>query len=138
MDAIIKGTIDDDGFAFLRVSVFNTETYAVCKGIKAIIDTGAQDSLVKRSLAEKTGLKPVDKFRELNPVGGIMESDYFKVGLITDTENYMDTSKYVVMKMGTMEEEEFPADIILGGTFLRHCSFHYDGKSRTFELHIML
>ena len=93
MDITVKGIIDDDGFACLNVFVFNTETYAVCKDVKAIIDTGAQDSLVKRSFASRLGLLAVDKLRELNPLGGIMESDYYRIGLIVDTANPMDNSK---------------------------------------------
>lgn len=138
MNATIKGAIDDDLFAFLNVFVFNTDTYEVCKGIKAIIDTGAQDCLIKRNLATKLGLRSVDKLEELNPVGGIITSDYFKIGLITDTENYMDTSKYAILQAGAIEEAGYPADMILGATFLRHCTFNYDGRNKTFEIHIQL
>ncbi|WP_295653194.1 hypothetical protein [uncultured Mucilaginibacter sp.] len=138
MNLTISGSLDPDYFAYIDVFVFNTETYEVCKGIKAIIDTGAQDCLVKQSLAAKLGLQPVDRFKALNPEGGIVESDCYKIGLILDTENFMDTSKYAVLKMGTLEEEAFPADMILGGTFLRHCRFIYDGPGREFEVQAVL
>jgi len=138
MEVIVSGAMDDDYFAYLDVFVFNTDTYAVSEGVKAIIDTGAQDCLVKRSFAGKIGLKPVDKLKELNPLGGVMESDYYKLGLILDTKNYMDTSKYAILKVGAIEEEGYPADMILGGTFLRHCSFSYDGHKKAFELHVKL
>ena len=138
MDAVIKGAVDTDFFAYLGGHLFNTETYAVFKDLKAIVDTGAQDCLIKKSVAAKLGLKPVDKLEELNPVGGILESDYFKAGIITDTANYTDESKYAILEVGTIETEDFPADMILGGTFLRHCRFTFDGPGRTFELHITL
>ncbi len=138
MNATVKGAIDDDCFAYLDVYVFNTDTYAVCKGVKAIIDTGAQDCLLKKSLVAKMGLRPVAKLKELNPVGGIMESDCYKIGLITDTENYLDTTKYAILTMALIEEEGYPADMILGAAFLKHCTFNYDGPNKTFELHIVL
>jgi hypothetical protein len=138
MNYTVKGSLDEDYFAYLTVFAFNTDTYEVCKDLKAIVDTGAQDCLIKKSLAAKLGLHSVDKFKVLNPEGGIIDSDYFKLGLIVDTENYMDTSKYIVIKMGALEEEGFPADMILGGTFLRHARFSYDGTMRTFEVQIAL
>ena len=138
MDVTVKGFMDDDYFAYLNVFVFNPENYAVSEGVKAIIDTGAQDCLVKRSFAGKMGLKPVDKLRELNPLGGVMESDYYRLGLILDTANYTDATKYAILKMGAIEEEGYPAELILGGTFLRHCTFSYDGHNRTFELRAKL
>ena len=136
MNLTVSGTLDEDYFACLTVSTFNTDTYEVCKDIKAIIDTGAQDCLIKKSLAAKLGLHPVDKFKALNPEGGIIESVCYKVGLIMDTANFMDSSKYVILKTGTIEEESFPADMRLGGTFLRHCRFMYDGPGRQFEIHV--
>ncbi len=138
MNLTISGALDADCFAYLTVFAFNTDTYEVCKDLKAIIDTGAQDCLIKRSLAAKLGLQPADSFKALNPEGGIIESDCYKLGLITDTANYMDNSKYAILKMGTLEEEAFPADMILGGTFLRHCRFTYDGPGREFEIHVEL
>ena len=138
MDVTITGGMDDDFFACLEVYVFNTDTFAVSEGVKAIIDTGAQDCLVKRSFANKLGLKAVDKLHELNPLGGIMDSDYFKLGLILDTKNYADPSQYAILKVGAIEEEGYPADMILGGTFLRHCRFCYDGHNKTFELHVKM
>ena len=130
--------MDEGYFPFLHVFVFDPETFDVRKDVKAIIDTGAQDCLVKSSFAKKLGLTVIDKQQELNPVGGIMEADFYKVGLIIDTPNYMDTSKYAVLTMGTIEDEDYPADMILGGTFLRHCIFNYDGRNRSFELHVIL
>ena len=138
MNITINGALDDDLFAYITVAIFNTGTYEVCKNIKAIIDTGAQDCLVKRELVAKLGLQPIDTFKALNPEGGIITSDLYKVGLITDTNNYLDTSKYVTIKMGILEEDAFPADIILGGTFLRHCRFTFNGLARRFEIHVVL
>ena len=138
MDFTINGNLDDDRFAFLNVYVFNTETFDVCKDVTAIIDTGAQDCLVKRRLAKKMGLKSAGKLQELNPVGGTLECDYFIIGLVTDTANPLDAEKYVKLQVGILEEESFPSDIILGGTFLRHCTFLYNGRGKIFELHIQL
>ena len=138
MNTTVKGTMDEDFFPFLNVFVFDPETFDVCKDVKAIIDTGAEDCLVKNSFAKKLGLAVIDKQQELNPVDGITEAELYKVGLIVDTQNYMDTSKYAVLTMGTIEDEDYPADMILGGTFLRHCTFNYDGRNKAFELHVML
>ncbi len=138
MNITIKGALDEDFFAYFPVFAFNTDSYEVCKDIKAIIDTGAQDCLVKKGVAAKLGLQPVDKFKALNPEGGIIASDCYKLGLILDTENHIDTSKCAILQMGTLEEEAFPADMILGGTFLRHCRFVYDGPGREFEVHVVL
>lgn len=94
-----------------------------CKGIKALIDTGAGGDCIDDRLAQKLNL-PVTEEGEISGVGGRHHAYIYTARLYVPSLNRLLFQQFTGVKLA--EGQQFQR-VILGRTFLRQYRLIYDG-----------
>jgi predicted aspartyl protease len=95
------------------------------KGLNALIDTGASDSFIDRSLAAKLKLNLVDK----DVVTGAFGTQYVNMYLVQISVLALDVVLQDKFAVVDLETGGFDCHLLLGRTFLRHFELTYHGPS---------
>jgi predicted aspartyl protease len=124
----IEGLVDEFGYPYLIVNIIDPITRYTLTGLKAIIDTGAAYTHVKRQLVEILKLTPIDKTTIKHLTDGNIVSDIFiinlKFGKIIEVPD---------IKARILTQPDYPSDLIIGLDIIKFCDFSYNSKSKSFN-----
>ena len=136
MNRTIKAEIDEYGFPFLIVELINPDNGKHSGSLKAIIDTGAAGCLIQQAVADKLGLTCIGHSELLNPRLGIIPSNNYMITLGIDLFGLEGSAEIEGLPVGTLDDPNYPAAMIIGMSFLKNCNFEYKGKEKSFILTI--
>ncbi len=123
----VEGTINEHQMPVCRCCIINSATQKFVE-VSAIIDTGAYDFFLKKSLIELLELEQVGNADSLHPVDGIITSAVYKADLAVGTWRF-DTTQFKIL-----HSETYPVSVIIGSVFLTGKTFKYDGIQKTWIL----
>lgn len=126
---IIKGNVDNHGFCSIMVSVSNSKTSENISNLKAIIDTGAANTFIKKDVLSQLGITDStgDSFN-VSPTNKIVISKKYNVNLLFGNIELLD------FEINEFNEERFPCDVLIGINILRNCDFSFYGEKEEFYL----
>ena len=128
MNQILKGEIDGlYGFPILDVLIFGENGRQV--RAKAIVDTGAAHCCLQQDVIDGLELQLIiANGTMLHPIDGVIQQKYYKVYFeLCDQAGFE-------MPVAILHSVDYPAAMILGVSFLKHCKFIYNHFEKTFEL----
>lgn len=130
-ETIIKGGIDEFHSPYISVNVIDPNSGRGTMTVKAVIDTGAAFSLVKKEVIDCLRINPTGEFDFIHPIDGNIKSKKYKVNMLID--------ECVTVRFGSVaiiHSDHYPSDVIIGMDFLRLCDMRYQGLLKLFELSI--
>ena len=137
MERTINGNLDEFNFPFIGVGVSNPLTSKEMV-IKSIIDTGAAHCLLQKEIIDELGLNKVSDSTIMHPVNGLLQSGNYLIDLILDIHNPIGSAKCLQVRVGTLDQLDYPAGMIIGVEFLQFCKFDYNGFDKTFTLNFRI
>ena len=101
--------------------------------VKAIIDTGASRTLLKKEVIEKFKLKKLEASNtKVNVVGGQIDVEYFEASICLP--EIMNDSFLEVIISTTESLGNMPYDCLIGWDVLRYCEFNYNGPANEYTI----
>lgn len=102
------------------------------EGVRALLDTGANSSLVSVAILDKLGLQPISKDVSASGLGGAFETAAYEVRLtlLMDGKGGVLYPTLRVASIGGL----IGCDIVVGRDVLQNFCLVYDGKGGTFTL----
>jgi len=128
-EIIIRGGIDEFSLPYISVNVICPSTNKRSILVKAVIDTGATGNFIKESFAQCFGIKEENRSSFKHPTDGDISTLTYRTNILID-EKYLVTFNNV----GIIHTVDYPADVIIGMSFLKYCDLTYMGFLRTFSL----
>jgi len=135
------GSIDSDGRAIVEVVIRpkNKKTIKLKKEnkrveqviLKALIDTGAQISSIRKDKAKLLNIKSFNgiKLSGLNKKSTQMKNANLSIHLLNRSKGFLDICPVLVDF-----NDEYEFDFIIGWDVLKYCEFSYNGNKNTFNL----
>jgi len=93
--------------------------------IDALVDTGAQESCIDNLLAGQLQLPMIDR-RKVGGVTGVDEVNVHLGQICVPSLRFVIYGSFCALPL---KESGLLYQVLLGRTFLNHCSMHYDGKT---------
>lgn len=126
-----NGKLDEFGFPFLIVDLINPITKKTFSNAKAIIDTGAAYTHIKKNVIDDLELtsKEEESFKHLTD--GTIKSPSFKINIFFNNSIIVPDVKVALLHL-----QEYPSDLIIGLDIIRHCDFQYNSVQKSFSFHL--
>ena len=136
MNRIITGNLDNYLFAYIPVNLVSPiNSKLIAKNVKAIIDTGAAYCLIKSDLIDYLQLiSDSSDSNILHPIEGLQNVEKYFLDMQIDVENIDGVALIKNLRVGKLNADDYPADMIIGIELLRFCQFTYNAIEKTFEL----
>ena len=130
--------MEKSGFPAIPVSIFNPKTKAGIQGVPAIIDTGSAHCLIQEVIVTRLGLEVIRMSSGTNPQYGKIEMKFYEIDLVIDIFNSEKGAALLPkFTVGTINEPNYPTAMIIGIDFLNLCDFQFNGREKTFQIHLV-
>ena len=127
---VFNGKIDEFGFPFLIVDILNPKTEEVILNAKAIIDTGAAYSHIKKEVIRNLKLTSSKEVIVKHAVDGEVESGIFNINIIFNKKINVPNIDARLL------HTDYPSDLIIGLDIIKYCNFQYNSKNKTFSFQL--
>jgi predicted aspartyl protease len=113
-----------------RSTSTNSRPTPGASALKALVDTGAQETYIDSDLAEQLRLPHVDQ-RPARSAGGWVDVDYFRAQIYIPSLRLTLLGPFAALPL---IKTEFKFHALLGRTFLHYVKLQYDGPTGACEI----
>ena len=144
-DGVIRGVMDEQGRALLRVKCFVSEKaqrrLELSKKlipaplvVIGLVDTGCTGMMVSPSVRERLGIQQVNVLSYMSS-SGTAEAEFFPLGYSILSSDDKEVVKRPNVEVGVLGWEPREYSVLIGWDVLQHVRLNYDGPQKRFTLH---
>ncbi len=145
-DGVIRGVMDEQGRALLRVKCFVSEKaqrrLELSKKsipeplvVVGLVDTGCTGMMVSPSVRQRLGIQLVNVLSYMSS-SGVAEAEFFPIGCSILSSDDKEIVKRPNVEVGVLGWEPSAYSVLIGWDILQHARLNYDGPQRRFTLHM--
>ena len=129
MEYNIKGEIGLWGLPLCKIIVVSPEDESQFLEVTGVIDTGAYDYFITQKVIDLLKLPKVGEGKVDHAIAGTKDSCIYKADFVFNKELRLNSFLCKVLIM-----ESYPAEVILGTSFLEGKSFYYNNLTGTWRV----